>query len=333
MIRHLLSTVCLLLFTAPLTAPAEIDPSFMVKPGTKVAPALQKIIMEASGGSAPPAAVVQFVSCESKRCGESLVALDQTVARPLEERGLVTLGIAVEDTQESAQTLATEKELSFTLFADPNSDLFNTVAKEGVPRTLVIDNEMKVVYQYAGWRPGREAEFLVVAKSVLDGGPLPEGVAADNTAALQTNSGDVSAMLGAVDFRGKQAPEVPVEEWINEPHGVADGKYVLVDFWATWCGPCIQTLDEAEKLHSDFDDKLFAKAVSDEDAQRVSAFVDKRGWEQPIGVDTQRRGINVVKPRGIPHGFLANPEGEVIWQGHPMELWMNDAAKLKELLK
>src|SRR5580700_3646190 len=73
----------------------------------------------------------------------------------------------------------------------------------------------------------------------------------------------VSKELYADDIRGKKAPDFFVEKWLTaEPD--RKGKVVLIDFWATWCGPCRKAIPELSAFQEKFKDDLVVIGVSDE---------------------------------------------------------------------
>src|SRR5213593_2459861 len=93
--------------------------------------------------------------------------------------------------------------------------------------------------------------------------------------------------LWAKSFLGKKAPELVVEKWLTkEPD--RKGKFVLIDFWATWCGPCRKSIPELNALHKKFGDKLVVIGVSNEPEEKVKAMATpKIGYFSAI--DTQGR--------------------------------------------
>ncbi|WP_343556938.1 TlpA disulfide reductase family protein [Sphingobacterium sp.] len=121
--------------------------------------------------------------------------------------------------------------------------------------------------------------------------------------------------LWAKSILNQKAPKLEVEQWLS---AVPDtkGKFVLIDFWATWCGPCRKVIPELNEWHKKYNDKLVIIGVSDEKAEVV-----KKAKEIKIdyfsAVDTKARLKKQLEVQGIPHCILLDPDGIVRWEGFP----------------
>lgn len=119
------------------------------------------------------------------------------------------------------------------------------------------------------------------------------------------------------DFRGKKAPEFFVEKWMNRSEVKTKGKVVLIDFWATWCGPCRAVIPELNDFQKKFGDKLVVIGVSDEKPEVVEKFMADMKMEYAVAVDTSKKMMKAVGVQGIPHVMIISPDGIVRWQGFP----------------
>jgi thiol-disulfide isomerase/thioredoxin len=138
--------------------------------------------------------------------------------------------------------------------------------------------------------------------------------------------------MWAMSVLGQKAPRIEVEGWIQEPASMK-GKYVLVDIWATWCGPCRKSIPELNQWQEEFKDKLVIVGISNEPLEKVEPFA-KENIKYANGFDTQSRVKNALKVTGIPHVILINPQGIVIWEGFPkLPGYELTKEELKKLLK
>lgn len=119
------------------------------------------------------------------------------------------------------------------------------------------------------------------------------------------------------DFRGKKAPAFFVQKWLNTSSVDTRGKVVLIDFWATWCGPCKAVIPELNELQKKFKDKLVVMGISDESADTVKSFMETTKMEYAVGIDTTKKMSKEIGVRGIPHVVIISPDGIVRWQGFP----------------
>jgi len=116
-----------------------------------------------------------------------------------------------------------------------------------------------------------------------------------------------------------KAPELVVEKWLNEKPETK-GKYLLIEFWATWCPPCRRSLPILNRFHEKFKDELVVIAVSDETEEAVRRLEAEKG---PIhqfysAIDTQKRMKDYCGVFGIPHAIIVEPGGFVVWEGFPL---------------
>ncbi len=115
-----------------------------------------------------------------------------------------------------------------------------------------------------------------------------------------------------------------------------DGKPMIISFWATWCKPCVQELTAISELYEEWQKETGVKvvAISTDDSRnsaRVTPFVNARNWTYEVYLDPNgdfKRALNV---NNIPHTFLINGKGEIVWQHNSYT--PGDEDELYELVK
>lgn len=130
--------------------------------------------------------------------------------------------------------------------------------------------------------------------------------------AQESNNGK---KLWAKSFLNQKAPELVVEEWISQKPETK-GKFMLIDYWATWCGPCRKAIPELNEIQKKFSKDLVVIGISDEPAEKVKAMKDPV-IEYANGIDTKKTMSDQLEIKGIPHVILIDPQGIVRWEGYP----------------
>ncbi|MHC4988613.1 MAG: thioredoxin-like domain-containing protein [Planctomycetota bacterium] len=121
--------------------------------------------------------------------------------------------------------------------------------------------------------------------------------------------------LWASSYLWKKAPELIVEKWLGEKPET-EGKYVLVEFWATWCSYCKQAVPKLNRFNEKYGGRLAVIAITEENMQTVNSF-DATKMDYFVAIDTQGRMQRKMSIIGFPHIIIIEPTGYVVWEGFP----------------
>lgn len=122
--------------------------------------------------------------------------------------------------------------------------------------------------------------------------------------------------IWAASWLWAEAPKLVVEKWLG-PEPDRKGKFVLIEFWATWCRPCRLSIPKLNEFHRRFADDLVVIGITDEDEAAVRKMIEPR-IEFPLAIDTKARMKDRLSVMGIPHAILIEPGGFVVWEGFPL---------------
>lgn len=120
------------------------------------------------------------------------------------------------------------------------------------------------------------------------------------------------------EWVGKQLPALTVEYFKGNAEA---GKPMIVEFWATWCGPCRKGIPHLNEIYAKNKDKgLVIIGVSDEEKEVVEKFTKTVPMDYTVALDKEGKWSAQFGITGIPHAFLVDKTGKIIWAGHPMAI-------------
>ena len=142
---------------------------------------------------------------------------------------------------------------------------------------------------------------------------------------------------------GSKAPALDIEHWVQDGNGFfkpvtefEKDKVYVVEFWATWCGPCIQSMPHLADLQNKYrGNGVQIISVSDESLDEVKDLLGKKNEDvgktfaevtaaYSLTTDPDRSVykdyMTAAKQQGIPTAFVVGKTGIVEWIGHPMDM-------------
>ncbi len=101
------------------------------------------------------------------------------------------------------------------------------------------------------------------------------------------------------------------------------GKVIFLNFWATWCMPCVAELPSIEKLYIQFKEKdIEFLLISNEDPKQVRSYKHRKNYSLPFLIENEASEIpNMYNSPGIPTTFIINKKGEIIKASAGAEDW------------
>lgn len=125
-----------------------------------------------------------------------------------------------------------------------------------------------------------------------------------------------------IDVVGKAAPDITIRQWVtpNPPQiKTLKGSVSVIEFWATWCAPCVENIPHLIKLNNKYKSKglQFIGLSQDKSVDKVKKLIDKKGINYNIAIDNGTADWFGV--RGYPTVYIVNHLGKVTWKGYPWD--------------
>lgn len=221
-----------------------------------------------------------------------------------------------------AERYCSRVEMPYPVAIDATGQFSDSIGAFKRPVNILINKTGNVAYA------GLNDKGLVAAATELLAQPFDESV----EPTPRPNGGEdvegfpefTSPLASAADLRGLAAPTMFVQKWITaRPNAV--GKVVVLDFWATWCGPCVKAIPHINDLQAQFKDDVVCVGVSDESMDAFNTGLRRLNlgsgnFRYSLALDQSGQMKKRFAIRGIPHVAVISSDWIVRWQGHPSSL-------------
>ena len=238
------------------------------------------------------------------------------------------------DGTEKAQTLLDRRPPELPVAIDFDGAYCDDVGFYKRPANLVVDRNGTVRFAGLNQRGLDGAvEQLIAEEYTASRRPEPRPDAGEGKSEAPVPFPPASDQIkNARDLRGQRAPAFKVDDWITTAPN-AEGKVVVVDFWATWCGPCVASIPHMNGLAKRFRGDVVVVGISSEEERDFDKGMRRirktpGSFEYSLALDPGRSMGKQVGNRGIPYCIVIDSNWIVRWQGHPTRLSENLLAQI-----
>lgn len=123
---------------------------------------------------------------------------------------------------------------------------------------------------------------------------------------------------------GEKAPKINITDYVlNVPKDRnLNNKFIVLEFWATWCAPCLKAVPHINEMQSKFKERkdLMFLSITNEKPEKIKRTLDKVKFETTVVCDDSKETDKNFKIIGIPQTILIDNKGILKWVGYPMDL-------------
>jgi thiol-disulfide isomerase/thioredoxin len=301
--------------------------------------------------------VVLFVTWASwYKTSLEAVKISQSLHEKLADKGLIVVGVHHAKGYEKAVEVAKAQNVAFAYALDAQNEFRKALYSKGDPDFYIVDRAGNLRYADVETASVETAvNYLIDESAESAAAAKPETKPTENAAKPDDKQGDGAAgggapgnyqqpdaaaykaahwpkanpkeNLSAGDFQGKPLPKpLGKEKFIDNKRPDRAGRVTVLDFWATWCGPCKMAMPKLDKLQKENKD-IIVIGISDEPENTVKTFLSKNKHSYAQATDQSATVNGALKIQGIPHVVVLSSDGMIRWQGNPLQGEFEQAVK------
>ena len=256
--------------------------------------------------------VVDFWATWCGPCLKSIPHNNELLAEHADD-GLVFIGVCgSKKGQDKMAAVAEERGIQYPIAKDASLESAKAWEVMWWPTYGVVDRSGNL--RALGLKP--DHVDAVVEKLLKEPAPAAAETSAKEALVLESWKEDRKGGREAVDaLEGAMPPALEVTEWMNgDALKLADlrGKVVLIDFWATWCGPCLAAIPHTNELMAKHaDDLVIIGVCHPRGAEKMAETAEKHGIRYPIAKDAEGKTNAAFRVNSYPDYYLIDRAGKL----------------------
>ena len=273
--------------------------------------------------------IVEFWATWCPPCRKSIPHLTK-LQKQFKEKGVTIIGISNEKDLEKVKKYVAKQggKMDYTVAVDAEHKISNgymkAYAKRGIPTAFIVNKKGNVA-----WVGHPMSKMDEVLAKIVDGTFAPKNYpkpVAKAPAKKPTEPKKPIEPKKTAELGDKAASLAGLTYVKGDPVTFKEGSVYIVEFWATWCPPCLKSIPHLTEVQKQFKEKgVTIIGISDEkDLEKVKNYVTEQAgkMDYTVAVDAERKIINgymkAYAQRGIPTAFIVDKKGNIAWVGHPM---------------